>query len=85
MEFQKQNPEKYKVFYFEEAKADLGFVLIKKFVWIILYDSYPMVQMKSDGHSLWSIWYRLYLETELNDETIKKIAKHCRFDNLKNV
>ena len=26
-----------------------------------------------------------FLETELNDETIKKIAQHCTFDNLKNV
>ena len=27
LEFQKLNPEKYKVLFFEEAKADLGFVL----------------------------------------------------------
>ena len=26
-----------------------------------------------------------FLETELNDETIQKIAQHCTFDNLKNV
>ena len=26
-----------------------------------------------------------FLETDLDEDTIKKIAKHCTFDNLKNV
>ena len=26
-----------------------------------------------------------FLETDLDEETIQKIAKHCTFDNLKNV
>jgi len=58
LEFQKLNPEKYKVLFFEEAKADLA----------------KQVRVMSE-----------FLGTELDDETVEKVAKHCTFDNLKNV
>jgi len=58
LEFQKLNPEKYKVLFFENAKADLA----------------KQVEEMSK-----------FLGTDLDDETIQKIAKHCTFANLKNV
>jgi len=58
LEFQKLNPDKYKVLFFEEAKADLA------------------KQVREMSR---------FLETDLDEDTIQKIAKHCTFDNLKNV
>ena len=73
LEFQKLNPEKYKVLFFENAKADLGFVLST-----ILYESYSM------SKSIWLILYGAY-STSMNrlglEENVMKQSKLKKWAN----